>query len=401
MPRCSAILLKTKVNPHSHFLGCNRKRLPHSKISRAPEMTPLYARERRPKSSMPAQTQVVVRPLEAVARMAAPLWPQLPDAAPTPSRENIKRAHDLLDDALAFRMPNAFTGRPRNPPRPSDPPCLHPPPLVEVTEGDKAKRDGTLRALNDHPPARADLSSSHPRNNKRGKRAKPAKLGAVKLAMSPPQSREGASSSCGSPSSEGRIETISFGSRSSSQKMEVRPPKEAGLPTSPSTVSRQGEVLVASPTSALSFGEERGVTPTDVSKVGGKGIPQERLESACVDGLGIHDGGKGLEDHEQGPRAYRCSDGSLIVLEEKRVVSVRPEEPLAAAVETFYQGHGGEVTWVLQYGELESCCINVLAGKDSKHSVGDVVVEVMTRREKVERKRMLYAVRVDYFVINR
>lgn len=340
--------------------------------------------------------QIVVRPLEAVARMAAPLWPQLPDVAPTPSRENIKRAHDLLDDALAFRMPNAFMGRSRNPPLPPDPPCLHLPPLVEAVEGDKAKRDGARRALNVDPPARTDLSLSHPRNNKRGKRLKPAKLGAVKLAMSPPQSRERASSSCGSPSSDGCIETVSIFSRSTSQKMEVRPQKEAGLPTSLSIVPRQGEVLAAAPASALSFGEE-----IKVSKVGEEGTPRERLESACVDDLGTRDEGKGLQDHEQEPRAYRCLDGTLIVLEEKRVVSVRPEGSLAAAVGTFEQGHGGEATWELEYGELESCCINVSVGRDSKHSVGDVVVEVITRREKEERKRMPHAVRVDYFVMNR
>lgn len=325
--------------------------------------------------------------------MAAPLWPQLPDAAPPPSRENIKRAHDLLDDALAFRMPNAFMGRPRNPPRPPDPPCPPPPPLVDVAEGDKAKRDGALRALNDNPLARADLSSSHSRNNKRRKRAKPAKLGAVKLAMSPPQSKERDSSSCRSPSSGGRNETVSFCSRSSSQKMEVRPKKEAALPTSPSTVPRQGEVLVTAPASALSFDEEKGTTRTETSEVGGEGTPRGRLEPACVDGLGKRDDGEGLQDYEQEPRAYRCWDGSLIVLEEKRLISVRPEGTMAAEVETFEQGRGGEVTWELGYGELESCCINVSAGKDSKRSVGDVVVEVITRREKAEHQRMPYAVK--------
>ncbi|CAM9497960.1 unnamed protein product, partial [Ectocarpus sp. 12 AP-2014] len=100
---------------------------------------------------------------------------------------------------------------------------------------------------------------------------------------------------------------------------------------------------------------------------------------------------RGLDRAKGGnnPRAYRCKDGSIVVLGRERMLSVLPEGSSGAesgsGVDGGNGGGGGAgssglVTWVLRYTELESCSINVSAGKESEHAVGDVVVEVTTRR---------------------
>lgn len=346
-----------------------------------PNHTPTYG----------AAKQVVVRPLEAVARMAAPFLSQ-PQQVIT-SRENTRRGHELLDNALAFRMPGAFPGRSHD----SCPTAA----ADDVSSGGTGAGDGALRAINGnsppppprvHPPAAGSSGAS---TSKRGRAV--GRLGAVKLALTPPRGgeRQPRPSSTSPPPTRERggscIESC------------ASPPEGAAMSrrvsVSSSPARRRG--LAGAFASVLPFGGGGG----DGGGDGRSDSQVERPPSPCgtplatphravVEGSYIDlrklDRAKGRNQ----PRAYRCRDGSFVVLGSERMLSVRPGEKeaargagappapgsgAAAAAAAAGQARGGIVTWVLRYGELDSCCINVSAAKESERSVGDVVVEVVSR----------------------
>lgn len=351
--------------------------------------------------------QVVVRPLEAVARMAAPFFPQ-PPAVPT--MENAQRGHAQLDNALAFRMPGSFIGRPRNPP--------HATLAAGGAGGTPDVGNGALRSINGNsPPQRAGGSSSLSKPGSAGvvgalasnsrdanatNRGRPAhRLGAVKLPESPPEKEEQRRqfASC-SPSSPGGRDgrNVAAGGESFPRSpgvlrrvsLTLSPPRRALA----SALANAANVLPFAATSAVNGKVERkqrcrreslvgkssqGVAAAAVATTAGA---EQAPRRAVVEGSRIDL--RGLDRAKGGnrPRAYRCRDGSVVVLGRERMLSVRPDVlPGAAepAVAVDGQARVGVVTWVLKYGELESCCINVSAGKESERSVGDVVVEITTR----------------------
>ncbi|CAM9158805.1 unnamed protein product, partial [Ectocarpus sp. 13 AM-2016] len=136
---------------------------------------------------------------------------------------------------------------------------------------------------------------------------------------------------------------------------------------------------VAKPAAATGVGGKRAGTGG-----GPRRSPAVVTEGSRIDLRGL-DRAKGGNN----PRAYRCKDGSIVVLGRERMLSVLPDGSSGAESDSGIDGgkgggggagSSGLVTWVLRYTELESCSINVSAGKESEHAVGDVVVEVTTRR---------------------
>lgn len=332
-----------------------------------------------------------MRPLEAVARLAAPFLPQQ-NLDALSSRENAIRGQDLLDNALAFRMPGAFAGRPRNS---TTRPMTAGDDVGPVGRGRAGKDNGgALRAINGNsPPRESSPSTTHARglSSKRGRGAQRGRLGAVKLAVTPPGKEERRRVSCSpSPSSGGRNEAAGD-SYSSQQPGRLGRSRRVSWSSSP---PRRG--LASAFASVLPFGaiSDNGTSPPrrggNRESTGGEWWPSATTPGAhraIVEGSRIdlrkldRARGGGL------PRAYRCRDGSVVVLGERRMVSARPSNATADFVVAPADGvagageaHGGVVTWVLGYGELESCSINVSAGKESERSVGDVVVEITTRR---------------------
>lgn len=334
--------------------------------------------------------------------MAAPFWSQQHPAIVS-SRENTKRGQDLLDNALAFRMPGAFVGRPR-----SSPLCpaggapaaaaVATGGEVEAAAGGEAEAEssngGALRAISTNSPPRTNSPLSRSGVSKRGRGAQRGRLGAVKLAATPPRDEEQ------------RQQRLLSRSSSPTRGGRGRDPDPAaeGSPSPPAAPRGAGGILrrmsfSASPprrglvkalARVLPFGGGGGggsrretaggepspcATPTATESRAAAGVAPRRMivEGSRID-LRNLDRAKGGGK----PRAYSCRDGSVVVIGRERMLSVLPDERATASGDGG-GGGGGVVTWVLRYRAMESCCINVSAAKESERSVGDVVVEVTTR----------------------
>ncbi|CBN80077.1 Formin-like 3 [Ectocarpus siliculosus] len=368
--------------------------------------------------------QVVVRPWEAVTRMAAPFLPTNPPHI-QPSRENTRRGHELLDNALAFRMPGAFgSARPRQPGVADD----------RVGAGNGG--GGALRTIDGNSPPRSTPPSSPSRGRssraavaggggggdaraagvrKRGRGAQRGRLGAVKLDATPPKDggSGGSRSGCELPSA--AVEPAAATTaplRSCSPS--ASPLQECGMGGG---LLRRLSLSKSPPRRGLSFknvlpfgggggggggGGETGSSthrcravakPAAAAGVGGEragtGAAPRRPAAVVTEGSRIDLRGLDRAKGGNNPRAYRCKDGSIVVLGRERMLSVLPDGSSSGAesgsgIDGGNGGGGGAgssglVTWVLRYTELESCSINVSAGKESEHAVGDVVVEVTTR----------------------
>lgn len=133
------------------------------------------------------------------------------------------------------------------------------------------------------------------------------------------------------------------------------------------------------------------VHPRDASSVGVDVAPRDRRPLPPPSAGATVGSVLDLDDFEQGdgtrsPRTYCCRDGSLVVLGTETIVSARPDtaEPSAPGLGGRQGGAArtpgrAVVSWALSYEELESCCVNVSAGKGGERSVGDVVVEITSR----------------------
>lgn len=361
---------------------------------------------------------MVVRPWEAVTRIAAPFLSPNPHHI-QPSRENTKRGHDLLDNALAFRMPGSFAGRPR----PSSPPGRQRHSGDTDSGGSVGKGGGigqALRAIDGNSPPRSISPSSPARRrgrggsgggNKRGRAAQRGRLGAVKLEATPPKSKSGCDSGRDLPPSMIALEepvarvagpsadSVSLSSHASLQEGAEAPPCVVGsgfirrmsLSTSPPRRGLAGafarvfpfgggagdprveEKDQGLPCRAVVHPRQVAAEAAAVAAEGPAGTAPRRRSAAVTEGSRIDL--RGLERARGGnqPRAFRCRDSSVVVLGRERMLSVLPDDKDGSS------SSSGVVTWVLRYTELESCCINVSAGKDVESSVGDVVVEVTTR----------------------
>lgn len=378
--------------------------------------------------------------------MAAPFFPQPPALSST---ENTKRGHAQLDNALAFRIPESFVGRPQNNP-PHATPSSGAGSGGDIAGVPPDVGNGALRSINGNSPpkrggggsspskssaatkssaasaaagaAPASSISCGPSATNRGRQAH--RLGAVKLPVSPPEKKEEDKgrrrrlSSCSPPSSpfgrDGRNVTSGGSGGGGGEGGESRSRSSGVLRRVSLTLSPSRRALasaLANAANVLPFGvssaTNNGRTPPKQrcrreSRVGessqrvsaagpgpgpGAGAAGaaagEAPRRAVIEGSRIDL--RGLERAKGGdrPRAYRCRDGSVVVLGRERMLSVRPDVLPGAAVPAVEvpggQARVGVVTWVLKYGELESCCINVSAGKGSGRSVGDVVVDITTR----------------------
>ncbi|CAM9424601.1 unnamed protein product [Ectocarpus sp. 4 AP-2014] len=354
--------------------------------------------------------------------MAAPFLPTNPPPI-QPSRENTRRGHELLDNALAFRMPGAFgSARPRQPGVADD----------RVGAGNGG--GGALRTIDGNSPPRSTPPSSPSRGRssraavaggggdaraagvrKRGRGAQRGRLGAVKLDATPPTNSGSGSSRSGCEFPSAAVEPAAA---------TTAPLRSSSPPASPSQECGVGGRLLrrlslskSPPRRGLSFksvlpfggggGGEMGSSthrcravakPAAAAGVGGEraGTGAGPRRPAAVVTKGSRIDLRGLDRAKGGnnPRAYRCKDGSIVVLGRERMLSVLPDGSSGAESGSDGGGGGGGdgggggggagssglVTWVLRYTELESCSINVSAGKESEHAVGDVVVEVTTRR---------------------
>lgn len=370
--------------------------------------------------------QVVVRPWEAVTRMAAPFLPTNPPHI-QPSRENTKRGQELLDNALAFRMPGAFgSARPRQPGVADD----------RVGAGNGG--GGALRTIDGNSPPRSTPPSSPSRGRssraavaggggdaraagvrKRGRGAQRGRLGAVKLEATPPKDGGSGSSRSGCELPSAVVETAA---------VTTAPLRSCSPPASPSQGCGVGGGLLrrlslskSPPRRTLYFknvlpfgggggGGETGSThrcravakPAAAAGVGGEragtGAGPRRPPAVVTEGSRIDLRGLDRAKGGNNPRAYRCKDGSIVVLGRERMLSVLPYGSSGAESGSGVSGGGdggagssGVVTWVLRYTELESCSINVSAGKESEHAVGDVVVEVTTRRVFISSSLVAFA----------
>lgn len=325
--------------------------------------------------------------------MAAPFLSPNPQHI-QPSRENTRRDHELLDNALSFRMPGAFAGHPRHGGNET---------AVKNKAAAGGGGKGALQAIDGNSPPRS-TPASPPRGRGRtavgakgGRGAQRGRLGAVKLEVTPPKS-EGDCDGGGLPSSggRGRSQTPSpqggeaggcggrgggnFLRRMSSS---MSPPRRglAGafarvLPfgTGENDYDASPCRAVANPNPAPEV--EAGTAAATATAGAGGTAPRRRggvTEGSTIDLRGL-DRAKGGNQ----PRAYHCKDRSVVVLGRERMLSVLPDDSDGGGGAGGASG-SGVVTWVLRYTELESCCINVSAGKESECSVGDVVVEVTTR----------------------
>lgn len=365
--------------------------------------------------------------------MAAPFLAPNPHHI-QPSRENTRRGHDLLDNALAFRMPGAFAGRPRR----SSPPRRRPGDTDNGAAGNgdgngRGGGGGALRTIDGNSPPRS-ISPSSPSSrgrgrasggggsggNKRGRAAqRGGRLGAVKLEVTPPkESRSGCDSGLNGsdlPPSIIAVEPSAAAAVAVRRACSVTPsppasPQQEGsagcgvgsgflrrMSLSASPPPRRG--LAGAFARVLPFdgggggaggtgGEDRDqcspcravANPRQAAAVaaGPAGTTAPRRRSAAVT-EGSRIDLRGLDRAKGGnqPRAYRCRDSSVVVLGRERMLSVLPDDRDSTSGTS---SSCGVVTWVLRYTELESCCINVSAGKELERSVGDVVVEVTTRR---------------------
>lgn len=363
---------------------------------------------------------MVVRPLEAVARLAAPFLQQQPII----SRESNQRGQVQLDDAIAFRMPVSLRERAR-----ASPFAPVGAAASNVPGGEDVKDVGALRSIyGNSPPRRSTSPGSRSLSRSRGAVMNKdgngwQKLGAVKLALTPPElNRQGSRrrASC-SPRSR-RAGDTSFRECSPT----ARPRGDAGghisrrLSISTSPCRNNGRVSGIISAVIGDRDESNGVrsrshiahllnsprrtaasdapdTSERASAAGGDlGCTLSRIRresnSPCrpvVEGSRLDL--RALDSVKTGkadrPKAYECTDGSFVILGRERMVSVRPEEGYVGEIgwdggtggRARYARNSGVVTWVVRYGEVESCCVNVSAGKGAQRYVGDVVVEVTTR----------------------
>lgn len=366
--------------------------------------------------------------------MAAPFLSPDPNHI-QPSRENTRRGHELLDNALSFRMPGAFAGRPRF-----------------GDNGNAAHNGGAgvgagkgaLQAIDGNSPPRS-TPASPPRGRgrsaagagaKRGRGARRGRLGAVKLEITPPKSRSDYDS--GGDGSLPSSSAATSGGRGRSQAPSPATPpsphgEEAGcggdsgggnfLRRMSSSMSPPRRGLAGAFARVLPFGaaeKEHGASPRRA--VANPNPPPVAAAAAAAAGAaataprrrgGVTEGSRidlrGLDRAKGGnqPRAYHCKDRSVVVLGRERMLSVLPDNGDSGLGDSGLGGGGGGgagggagsgvVTWVLRYTELESCCINVSAGKESECSVGDVIVEVTTRCERVGPPSPFLALRVFFF----
>lgn len=346
--------------------------------------------------------------------MAAPFLTQNPHHI-QPSRENTRRGHDLLDNALAFRMPGSFADRPR----PGDTDSGGP----AGNGGDIGRRGGgkALRAIDGNSPPRSLSPSSPPHRrgrggsgggNKRGRAAQRGRLGAVKLEVTPPKGKSGCDGDLELAPSTIAVEEPT-GAEAGPRARSVSPSPDAspqGVAAASCNVGngfiRRMSLSTSPPRRGLAGAFAKvfpfGGGASDTGGTGAGGIDQRSpcsavanpRQAAAVSGAGpagtaprqrsavVTEGSRidlrGLERARGGnqPRAYRCRDSSVVVLGRERMLSVLPDDKDGSSSGS---SSSGVVTWVLRYTELESCCINVSAGKDLERSVGDVVVEVTTR----------------------
>eukprot|EP00903_Cladosiphon_okamuranus_P016298 g15030.t1 len=343
--------------------------------------------------------QVVIRPWEAMTRMAAPfLSPSLQNIQP--SRENTRRGHELLDNALSFRMPGAFAGRPRQGSNETTT-------QNEATAAAAGGGKGALQAIDGNsPPRPSPASPGRGRGRtaggaKRGRGAQRGRLGAVKLEVTPPKSRGDGGTAFPSSGGRGRSQTPSpQGGEAGGDGGEGG--RGGFLRRMSSSLSPPHRGLAGAFAQVLPFGageKEYGASPC-------RGVadpipgPEEIAAGAASAATATGEGGAGTAPRRRGgvtkgsridlrgldrakggsrPRAYHCKDRSVVVLGRERMLSVLPDDGNGDGGGAGGAGGRGVVTWVLRYTELESCCINVSAGKDSECSVGDVIVEVTTR----------------------
>ena len=334
--------------------------------------------------------------------MAAPFLSPNPQHI-QPSRENTKRGHELLDNALSFRMPGAFAGRPRHG---SNEDAAH--------DGGGGGGKGALQVIDGNSPPRS-TPASPPRGRgrratgaKRGRGAQRGRLGAVKLEVTPPKSR----SDCDGGGGGGDGGLPSSGGRGMSQPPSpAAPPSPQGrgaggcgggnfLRRMSSSMSPPRRGLAGAFARVLPFGagdKECGASPCRAianpnpapvaagTAAAGAGAGAGAVGTAPRRRGGVTEGSRidlrGLDRAKGGnqPRAYHCKDRSVVVLGRERMLSVLPDDGGGGGGGGDGGGGSGVVTWVLRYTELESCCINVSAGKESECSVGDVIVEVTTR----------------------
>lgn len=380
--------------------------------------------------------------------MAAPFLSQHQQASDSyPSAENGRRGREPLHNAHTLRMPEAFAGRmarSKSLQRPASGGTReggtinNAPATGKVVSPSPDKRgDATaLRTIDGNSPPRSaggsngskprsrSASPSSPRSrpvqalSNRRKGQQRGRLGAVKLAASPPSRNH--------VEPRGRLSCsptpVSNSGKKNGNAKAVVSPGDSLVPPLPPGPSVQGRMHSRRQSMSASPPRRR-LLADAIAKVlpfGGSGTPLRAWAEGACEPTG--NPGKDLDvtpsrrrggavvegsrvdlrelDRAKGgggkPRAYRCQDGSVIVLGRSRMLSVRPDGiggadagAVAETTKTTASEVGGSeaagrprdgvVTWVMGYGELESCCINVSAGKNSERSVGDVVVEITSR----------------------
>lgn len=363
--------------------------------------------------------QVVVRPFEAVARLAAPYLPQ------SSNRENTNRAQEQLQNALRFRLPSSFGKPSREFINAGESIPISNVVLSSATAGNSPSggkssvlnvaEPEALRSINDNSPTYSSplvgrSSPSGVTSKRRGRGGKT--LGAVKLELSPPEAQERRRRVSCSPLP-GRAESASDASAVTSPyerrraSVSVSPPRRLSSDTrekfkangAASSSKNEGSVNC---TDRNECKDKTGVsekvnTPRGSSAKPTSALPKNRGCSSCSPArptvaVGSTINLRGLERSRGAdlPRIYHCKDASIVVLGTQRIVGIRPtssattaERNLWDAGDSSMESFGGErkgvVTWVLWYKDLESCCVNVSAKKELNRSVGDVVVEITTR----------------------
>ncbi|CAM9346088.1 unnamed protein product, partial [Choristocarpus tenellus] len=264
--------------------------------------------------------QVVVRPLEALASVTKPLFKQTPLL-----KENAERSQVQLENALSFRMPHNSSQ------------CVR----GTVSGGEAA---GVLNCV-----SRNSASIE-------GRRSKNKTLGAVKLPLSPAKA--------------------------------TNPTPNLGF-QSPEPRPRQHRRVVSEAWASTQTGEQLNEDVIKLnSSIGISAREGRRGDARYMVGEGSRINLNQLDrsNKTSGPQHYRCKDGGVVILGKQRMVRVWPDQnspdgsitPSSEPEERRGRRYG-TVTWEMHFGEVESCCVSVSAGEESKCQVGDVLVEVISR----------------------
>lgn len=356
-----------------------------------------------------------MRPFEAVARLAAPLFPN-----PSTAKEENERAQDILDDELTFRMPSSSGARrcsisnsDTNPTGAAESGLLYTSSVagggLDGQEIGRTTEAGTFDwTKHESPPA----TSSSPLKNSKSRRSLNNRrsrgrwgLGAIKLDLTLPGLQERRRRVSCSPIP-GRAEASS-----ESSAMPSPDRRRASLSSSPCRPSNGSDGLESENLThrrRTIAGDVAGKNGTGGNRRQGKGEaaaspvraipgisakPECRdclpcpLSSSCIaEGSTVNLRALVNASGNDLPRTYRCRDGSVVVVGAQRIICANPISSEMTTGEASRESDGSGtgqgdavVNWLLSYSDFQSCCVNVSAVKGRGHAVGDVVVEIVAR----------------------